>query len=458
MSILNGILNVEPNKNWLQLPVELQKIAVFPTDTKYNYLRSVYMKKGNPSLILMAENEEDVIKSVLYIKELRKYHSNEIPFSVRSGGHGMSGSSTNVGGVILDISKMNRIKIEDIENKLVRVQAGAKWGTVAQKLAPYDLVITSGNFGDVGVGGLASSGGIGFFIRSQGLTIDRIREVTLITSDGKIHKVNNETEPELYWGVRGGATQLGVVTEILFEAEQLNSESHNASVIFQNINYSTTNIAQFVNNWGTWINNSPLEMTSFLMIQKSRDNFYGINVLNVWSGTDVKKATPVLEKALSLTKIVSHSESIIPYPNIIPHPQALHMGQQKIKIKNVLVDKIDIILGNAIEKNLQNPVTVMVELRSLGGKMNDISTEETAWGSRKQEAFVASWFLPRSAELQKKAFDPLEKIGTGVYGAYSSDISKEIAQKAWSSTTGYRLQQLIDKFDPTHLFNEGIHL
>lgn len=440
------------------LPDSLKTIATFSDDANYNNLKSSYMKKGSPLLILMAETEKNVQESIRYVQSVNETIDAALPLSIRSGGHGMSGASTNNGGVIIDVSKMNQVEVIDEEKQLVRVQAGADWGRVAVTIAPHDFVITSGNFGDVGVGGLAGSGGIGYFIRSQGLTIDHIQSATLISASGEVIQASKTENPEIFWGIKGGGSQLGIITEFIFRAHKINSPAKDASIIQQSIIYSVNNIAQFVADWGDWQRQAPRKMTSFLMIQKVRQNLFQIRATNVWDGTNPDDAMPELEKALALAPNVDHQEAVIPYPQIIPYPQSRHAGQQQIHIHDALVDKVDYRLGEAIAEAFSHELSVAMELRYIGGAMNDIGTDETAWAARTQEGFVNLWMMPAAQERQDKAFSSLKKLSTGAYGAYSSDISNEVAQLAWPNKTGERLKKLIQELDPTGIFNQGIRL
>ncbi|EUJ42225.1 FAD-binding oxidoreductase [Brochothrix campestris] len=441
----------------LEIPANLQDLLITKSEAIYRNVRSSYMKVGTPELIFMATSTADVANVVQYVAKLKKTDEH-LAFSIRSGGHGMSGSSTNQGGVVLDLSKMRTVELIDREKKLVRVQAGADWGTVAKALAPEDLIISSGNFGDVGVGGLAASGGIGYFTRSHGLTIDHIKAVVLVTADGTVHTVDATHEPDLFWAIRGAGSQLGVITEFVFEATHLQSDTKDAAVIYQRLTYTTDDVAQFVTDWGKWATAAPREMTSFLMIQKAGVGSFNISASNVWSTTDTVKATPVLEKAAAIAPLIEHNATITPYPTIIPHPQSEHGGQQRIQIWNGLIDKADQQLGEAIAEAFKNPLTLVMELRSIGGAMNDVAVEETAWAARYQEAFVSVWMMPGEETEQTKAFAPIEKLSTGVYGAYSSNTSLAMADKAWPGQTGERLRQLIARYDPQRLFNQGIHL
>src|SRR5690606_11974488 len=113
-----------------------------------------------------------------------------------------------------------------------------------------------------GVGGLAGSGGLGYFARHQGMTVDRIRGARLVTADGVLHDVSDTSEPELFWAVRGGASQVGIVTKFLFEAEHL----PNSETIHQQVQHVIDDLPEFVERWGNLIRSAPSEFTSFLMI------------------------------------------------------------------------------------------------------------------------------------------------------------------------------------------------
>ncbi|HWI30848.1 MAG TPA: FAD-dependent oxidoreductase [Microbacterium sp.] len=443
---------------WPALPAVLRDRAIDPAHPRYGLVRSSYMAVGSPLLVLMAERDVEVAAAVRYAGDVREAAGEKVPFSFRSGGHGMSGSSVNDGGIIVDISGMNRIEITDAERGLVRVQAGATWGDVAAALQPYDLALTSGNFGDTGVGGLATSGGVGFFIRSQGLTIDRIRGARIITADGSIHWVDEQHDPDLYWAVRGGGSQVGIATEFLFQAERLHSRNGDASVINQMAGYLVTDLPGFVESWSDWIRSAPREMVSFLMLRPVNDRRVSIQAINVWSGTDVDKATPVIESGAALGRLTSHEAFMAPYPRVVPTPRAQHTGQQHIRLRDVLVDQADRQLGAAFAESFAHGTTAMGELRSLGGAMSDVPEDATAWAGRHQEALAATWVQPHGQTLEDESFAPIRRLGTGAYGAYSSDTTPAAAELAWPGDTGQRLRRIAERVDPAGLFDQGIHL
>jgi FAD/FMN-containing dehydrogenase len=440
------------------LPELLRNRAIGPEHPRYRLVRANYMTVGNPRLVIMAEQDSEVAATIGYAAAVREATGRRVPLSFRSGGHGMSGSSVNAGGIVLDISRMRSIQIVDATHGLVRVQAGATWGDVAGALQPHDLVITSGNFGDTGVGGLATSGGIGFFIRSQGLTIDRVRGARVITADSTTRWVDDEHEPDLFWAIRGGGSQVGITTEFLFQAERLHSQNGDTSVINQMAQYLTTDLPGFVTTWGEWIRDAPREMVSFLMLHPVNDGRVSVQAINVWAGTDVDKATPVIEAGAGLGRLTSHQAFLTPYPNVVPTPRAQHMGQQHIRLRDVLVDHADRDLGHAFTESFAHRTTAMGELRALGGAMSDVPADATAWAGRHQEALAATWVRPDGQALEDESFVPIRRLGTGAYGAYSSDTTPAAAELAWPGQTGRRLRRIAERVDPDGLFDQGIHL
>jgi FAD/FMN-containing dehydrogenase len=132
------------------LPRELRDKIVIAGDRRYGMLRSTYAKVSRPAAVLVPETTEEVVAALRFVRE------QGLPLAVRSGGHGLSGRASNDDGLVIDLSAMNGIEVLDRRTKMVRIQPGARWAQVAAALAPYGLAISSGDHGNVGVGGLAT--------------------------------------------------------------------------------------------------------------------------------------------------------------------------------------------------------------------------------------------------------------------------------------------------------------
>src|SRR5690606_26139564 len=204
-----------PGIDYDAIPASLAERAVEPGDARYDAVRSNYLRGGSPGLVLRPRTTAEVVDALAYARR------HDVPLGVRSGGHGVSGRSTNDGGIVIDLGALNRIEVLDPATRRVRIGPGARWGEVAPALQPHGWAITSGDHGGVGVGGLATAGGIGFLSREHGLTIDHIRAVEVVLADGSVVRADEHHHPDLFWGVRGAGSALGIVTSFEFEADEV---------------------------------------------------------------------------------------------------------------------------------------------------------------------------------------------------------------------------------------------
>src|SRR5690606_11599395 len=181
----------------------------------------------------------EVAEAIGFAREHR-----ELPLSVRSRGHGISGRSTNNGGLIIDLRRMNRVEILDEATRRVRIEPGARWMDVAAALAPYGWALSSGDYGGVGVGGLATAGGVGWLVREHGLTIDHLRAAEMILADGTQVRVSDEENQDLFWAVGGAGANFGIVTALEFEVDEV------GSVGWAQLVFDASDPAGFLEKWG----------------------------------------------------------------------------------------------------------------------------------------------------------------------------------------------------------------
>ena len=151
-----------------QVRDELQNVItgeiVLPASPGYDELRNAFNHNGSPSVIMRCRTNEDVAAAIQYAR------MNQLKLSVRSGGHIVTGLSTNDGGLVIDLSHFNGVEVVDAKQHVVRIGGGAKWGEAAHALADDGIVISSGDTTTVGVGGLTLGGGMGWLVRKYGLT------------------------------------------------------------------------------------------------------------------------------------------------------------------------------------------------------------------------------------------------------------------------------------------------
>ncbi|MHC5248389.1 FAD-dependent oxidoreductase [Enterococcus sp. LJL90] len=439
------------------LPIELQKIAIFPDDSRYDEVRSNDYRIGHPQLVLLAATEADVMAAVQFVAKINRNVSQNIPFSVRSGGHGLTTTSVNDDGIVLDLSNLNHVHIMDETKGLVKIEAGAICGEVAQTLNPHHLVISSGDHGDTGVGGLAVSGGLGIVLRSFGLTIDKVIGATIVTADGKKRWLDQENHADLFWAIRGGGGQFGVVVDFLFQADVIDNRQSDFDVpiIVQKINYSIQDLKDFIPAWQQWVADSSRKLTSIILFNRGADNTVSGQVKNFWYGADSPTAQTVFKKTKDLASVAEESLQVMEYADFVKPEHVPLAGKNTAYGKNILIKELSSETIDLITQLLDYPFVYGVELRALGGAVNDVSSDFNAWSNRNAELLITFWFNHEFADEALPLFAPFEKIAEGVYGAYSRDISAAETKRVWSEETANRLRMVKAKYDPDNMFTEN---
>lgn len=198
------------------LGAQLRGELILPADARYNDARKVYngMIDKRPALIVRCVDVADVIYAVNFGRD------NRLTVAVRGGGHNGPGLGTCDDGLVIDLSRMRGIWV-DPSDKTVRVQGGCVWGDVDHATHAFGLAVPSGIIASTGVGGLTLGGGIGSLARTYGLTIDNLLSVDMVLADGKFVTASATENADLFWAVRGGGGNFGVVTSFLFKANSV---------------------------------------------------------------------------------------------------------------------------------------------------------------------------------------------------------------------------------------------
>jgi hypothetical protein len=241
------------------VPESLAAHAVEPGDVDYARVRSNYLRGGSPGLVLRPRNTAEVVEAIAYARRHR-----HLPLGVRSGGHGISGRSTNDGGIVIDVGSLDSIEVVDEDARRVRVGPGPRWKQVAAALEPYGWALTSGDYGGVGVGGLATAGGIGFLGRHQGLTIDHLRAAEVVLADGSIVRASGTENADLFWAIRGSGANFGIVTWFEFEVEPV------GEVGWAQLVFDASDTAGFLQRFGQAATEASRDTTAFLIMGAPR--------------------------------------------------------------------------------------------------------------------------------------------------------------------------------------------
>jgi len=187
-----------------------------PEDSNYEEARKVYnaMIERRPALIARCANTEDVAAAVRFARD------QGLLLAIRGGGHNGGGLGTVDDGVVIDLSLLKDVQV-DPDARVVRVGGGCTWGEVDRATGEHGLATPSGIISTTGVGGLTTGGGIGHLTRECGLTIDNLLEAEMVLASGEVVRANASEHPDLYWAIRGGGGNFGVVTSFLFRLHEV---------------------------------------------------------------------------------------------------------------------------------------------------------------------------------------------------------------------------------------------
>jgi alkanesulfonate monooxygenase SsuD/methylene tetrahydromethanopterin reductase-like flavin-dependent oxidoreductase (luciferase family) len=420
------------------VPASLQSRAVEPGDAEYFAVRANYMRGGAPGLVLRPENVEQVAEAVRFAAA-----QPEIPLGVRSGGHGISGRSTNDGGIVIDLGALNAIEVLDESRRLVRIGPGARWGDVAAALVEFGWGITSGDYGGVGVGGIGTAGGIGFLAREHGLTIDHLRAAEVVLADGSIVRASADENPELFWGVRGAGGQLGVVTSLEFEADEV------GDVGWVQLGFQIDDPAEFLLAYGDWSENSPRDTTMFLILSGRTARLYGV-VDSDDPDTIVSRVQPLAEVA----PLAEQSLQLASYAAVMGNTQpGPHRGQGEPVSRSGMLEHITPEFAQAAARLIESGVIHWFQLRPVGGAVGDVDPDATAFPSRRANFSVV--VMGADAAAVDAGFDQLRPFFDGLYVSFDSGLQPERVEDAWPPKALARLRALKAELDPTNRFRDN---
>jgi len=421
---------------------QLDGALIRPNDLQYDRLRRVNnaLIDRRPAAIVRAMTASDVQKVVRVARD----HGTLL--AVRCGGHSFPGLSTCDHGIVLDLSLMKAINV-DPQARIAEVSGGALLGDVDAAGLRHGLVTPAGVVSHTGVGGLTLGGGMGWLSRRFGLTIDNLLGVDIVTADGRLLRVNAEEEPDLFWAVRGGGGNFGVVTTFKFRLHPL------GPIIAGHWAYPASDASAILPRYREALANVPRELTTMFILTPDR-----LRISALWSGSmnGAEAALSRFGKLGQATPIAGEETSFLTLQQSFDEHAA---PGRRYYSKGGFLQVIDDTAVLAISESMaEAPAVAEVYCLQLGGAVCDIEESTTAYSGRAAGHYWISqcvWDNPSDDDgAISWARDTANRLAALSLAAnYVNEQSDTgIARRAYGEAKYDRLARLKWQYDPTNLF------
>jgi len=323
--------------------------------------------------------------------------------SVRGGGHNVAGTALVDDGLVIDLSPMRNVWMD---GATVRVEGGARWGDVDRVTAPLGLAVPGGVVSDTGVAGLTLNGGVSHQRRRDGMTIDNLVSAEVVLADGSIVRAGASEHPDLYWALRGGGGNFGVVTEFEFRAHPLGPE-----VFGLNVAYPLEDAARVLARWRDAVADAPDELSTAgliwslpdleLLPEPLRGRPY-VGVAGMWAG-DPDEGERRTRRLRELATPLLDMSGRMPYLDFQASLDPFFPAGVRRYWKALYLDGFsDAAVDATVEWSHRRPsADTLVIIRHCGGAMSRVRPEETAFGDRSSEWMLSidsSWTDPVADE------------------------------------------------------------
>jgi FAD/FMN-containing dehydrogenase len=447
-----------------ELRMRLRGEGLTPSDPGYEHARVPFnaMQPDRPSLVVRCTGTADVVEAVNFARE------NGIELTVRGGGHSVAGFSSSDGGMVLDLSLMNGVDV-DPDARLARVQAGALWGDVDRETQLFGLATPGGVVSDTGVAGLTLGGGYGWLRRKFGLSCDNVVAAQVVGADGQVRTASADVNPDLYWAIRGGGGNFGVVTSFTFQLHPLGP-----IVAFTGVFYRQADAAEILRGYREYFHQAPDEVTpEAISITMPADPHLPepihdqecFIVAAVYAG-DPEEGMKVMQPLREFASPLADISQPMPFTAVqSAFDPFFPRGALQSYWKSVYVDELSDELVELIARKggeRPSPLT-FVDTYVNGGAIGRVSAEETAFGDRApyMVAIVGCWDDPadnaENIAWIREAWKEISEFGSGMYLNFQGLVDED-AREGVADAFGPNLRKLAEAkatYDPENFFRRN---
>jgi hypothetical protein len=411
-----------------------------------------------PALIARCAGVADVTSAVEFARRT------ELSVAVRGGGHSFPGLSSCDGGIVIDLSQMRGIRV-DPRTRTVRAQAGVLLGELDRETQAFGLAVPAGIVTHTGLAGLTLGGGIGWLMRKHGLTIDQLLSVDLITASGEFLTASADTNPDLFWGMRGAGSNFGIVTEFEFRLNPVGP-----TVLAGPIFWPMRDSPKVLRFYRDWITDLPDEMTTIVVHRRVPaldvipEELHGTPVVTVVCcyagpvGEGERLVRPLRQFGSPLLDLCAPKPFVQHQAMFDPSfPHGLWYYFRSCDVAELSDEVIDIVADSALR--MRSPLTAF-PIFQLGGAIAHVGEDETAYSGRSAGHTIninatteTDAGFAEEREWSRSLWSALAPYHTGVYVNFLMDEGEDRIRQAYGAAKYERLKALKRHYDPGNLFS-----
>ena len=447
--------NAQTSISFDRLRTELAGEVIAPDDPGYDDARRAFMPlydNRRPAVVVRPADSREVG----YVVSLARESGLEL--AVRSGGHSNAGHSVSDGGIVLDLSLMKGLEI-DPAKRVAWAESGLTSGEVTNATAAHGLAVGFGDTGSVGIGGLTTGGGVGYLVRKHGLTIDNLLAAEIVLADGRLLQVDDQRHADLFWAIRGGGGNFGVVTRFKFRLHPMDTVTGGMLVLPA----TTETVAGFI----AAAEAAPDEVSTIAnvmtappmpFIPKEHHGEIVILAMLVHSGP-TEDGEQALAPFRALATPLADMVRPMAYPEIYPPDDPEY--RPLAAARTMFVDSIGHAEAELILEHLRASTAMMAaaQLRALGGAMARVPDDATAFAHRRSKIMVnvaAIYGTLDEASVHEEWVTQfaaaLRQSDEGAYVSFVGDEGEAAVRASYPGETWDRLAAIKRRYDPTNLF------
>jgi len=426
--------------------------VIAPDDSLYESARRIWNASVDkkPGLIARCASSADVVKAINFAR------TNQIQVAVRGGGHNVGGRALCDDGLVIDMSQMRKIDV-DPEARTVVAQAGCRLGDLDAATHPHGLVVPAGVLTATGIAGLTLGGGVGWLVRKYGLTCDNVLSFEMVTAGGDVVTASADENEDLFWGLRGGGGNFGVVVTFTFRAHPL------TTVLGGLLIHPQAKAGEVLRFYRDFMETAPDELTAYAAMMHSPDGDPVSAIVPCWCG-DLDEGEKYLRPMREFGPPLVDAVQPIPFPQMQTlFDDAFPDGNQnywKSTFVNELSDEaIDLLVEHA--NAVPSPLSILI-VELYGGAMARVGADETAFAHRTSDydiGILSQWTDPADTATNiawtRGVYDALQPHASGAFLLNFLGQEDDAVIRAAFGSNYDRLAELKRKYDPANFFRNN---